>query len=240
MTTVASVLTIAGSQCSITAPPNGWAGATGAARAELRDVFLMQTVDDILDRIDATSPLSGREVITGTGDATYNLPADFRRVHRDSLAVYERSPNRRPCMRVSSRGEWNYIREFGASGAYRYYRIRGYDGNFTIDFFNDLEVGAVVIVCYATTSWLLHDGVAADTFTNEDDVILLPRRLVEAGIVWRFRSRKGLPYADKNAEYEALMIRFQNQSKGFGTINFGEGGRSPWDIPVPDVLTGDV
>lgn len=236
MSTVAAILARAARQCSVTAPDN-WATATEQTHVELRDDFLVQTVDDVLQQGEWPGPVGKSVTITGTGVEGYDLPTDFLRLKRDELAVYERLRTRRACVPVSTEGEWLYMQELGTAGAYRYYRTRGYEGAFEIDFYRPLETGIEVVVSYVSDKWCIGSGAEKATFTDVDDVSMLPARLLETGIVWRFRERRGMPFADKNAEFEALLARYANDRLGRRTISFGPTEtRKPWDVPVPDVL----
>lgn len=232
MATVAAILTAAAAECSVTAPTL-WATATDPTHVEMRDVFLRQTVEDCQDRVDWPSPIGVTATITGTGVEGYALPSDFRRLMRDTYAVYERNRTRRECIPVSTDGEWEYMKELGTAGAYRFYRQRGYEGAFSLDFYRPLEVGITIVYSYVSENWIPGKAV----FTDETDVALFPRRLLEAGIVWRFRKRRGLEYGDALAEYEMLMARYANDRRTRRVISFGHvDGRSPWDVPVPDYL----
>ena len=249
MTTVVEILDRAARQCSV-ASPESWITATDPTALEFKD-FLDETREDIQSRCDWIGPISKMVTIDSTtwDDDTlwddledwlemYALPADFLRLHRDPYAVYERAQNRRPCIPVTRDGDWEYIKDLGIVGAYRLYRLQGYDGNWTVSFNRPIEEGGVIVVNYVSKFWLINSGTTKEDFTAAEDVCLLPRRLIEAGIVWRFRRRKALPYQDVLAEYEILMARTATDNRMRQTINFGGGRspRSPWDIPIPDVI----
>jgi hypothetical protein len=55
--------------------------------------FLLETVDDILERVDLPSPIGAQIVITGTGSEDYALPSNFKRLQRDPMSVYETTTN---------------------------------------------------------------------------------------------------------------------------------------------------
>lgn len=236
MTTVVEILNRAARMCSVS-PPSSWVSATDATSMELKD-FLDETREDIATRCDWIGPIGKVQVITGTGDEDYALPTDFLRLQRDDYAVYERERTRRPCNAVTRDGEWEYLDELGVAGAFRYYRIQGYDENFTIGFKEPLETDLTVVVSYVSKVWTVNGSTEKTVFTAEDDICLLPRRLVEAGIVYRFRRRKALAYQDVLAEYEILMARGSADTRGRRKIMFGGQVRrlSPWDIPVPDFI----
>ncbi|MGL5010978.1 MAG: hypothetical protein ACRC6I_13950 [Paracoccaceae bacterium] len=235
MTLILDVLARAARQCSVV-PPSSWLTASDQTSLEVLD-FLDQTRTDIADRLDVVGPMSISLMVTGTGAEEYPLPADFLRLQRGEFAVYERFRTRRACVPVSNDGEWQYLQELGVAGAYRFYRLRGYPGAWRIGFQQPLDLDLTAIVSYVSTNWLINGSVLKSAFTSAEDVCLFPRELVEAGIVWRFRQRKGLEYADVQGRYEMLMARYSNDSRSARKINFGKpAARSPWEIPVPDVI----
>lgn len=236
MTLIVDILDRAARQCSVASPSN-WVTVSGGVHAELLD-FMSETVDDILSRIDTAAPVGATVTITGDGGETYPLPSDYKRVKRGEYAVYERYRTRRACVPVSDDGQWQYMQELGTAGAYRFFRIHGYEGAFEIDFYRPLETDLTVVVNYVSTNWAATaGGVVKSEFSLTDDVSLLPRRLLEAGIVWRFRERKGLDFTGKMAEYEAMLARMANDTKTVRGISFGPmRGRNPWDVPVPDFI----
>jgi hypothetical protein len=236
MATVADIVDQAARRCSVT-PPSSWVSSTTATGLEFKDI-IQEVKDEILERLDLPSPITTDTTITGTGVASYSLPSDFLRLTRDQLSVYETSSTRRSCIPVSTNGAWTHLQEIGSSGGERYYRLAGDEAaGFTIEFYDALETGSTVKVSYVTRNWLRTSGTASDTWTATEDYLLLPPLLFRLGIVWRFKSRKGLPYADIMAEYETKLSRAINDRRQIKSINMGGSEpRMPWDIPVPDFI----
>ena len=235
MTLVVDILARVARQTSVTAP-SSWLSASDPTVLELLD-FLGETIEDVQDRVDAVGPMSKNVTITGTGVETYTLPVDLWRLHRTPLAVYEQLRTRRGCVPISDDGTWQYMKDLGSAGAYRYYRLQGYDGNYTIDFMRPLETGVTVVVGYMSTVWIKNGVTEKAAFTDAGDDCMLPRRLVESGTVWRFRRRAGLEYADARSEYEIEIARFANDTRGQRVVSFGDTPtRAPWDVPIPDVI----
>lgn len=217
--TIVAALNRVARECGV-AQPSSWLTATQKDQVEIREDWLLQTVEDILDRLDLPAPIGAQTTISGDGSENYALPSDFRRVQRDRLAIYDTSLDQ-PCIPVTNDGDYTAMKDLGTAGITRFYRIKGYDGAFTVDFYR--EPSSDVVVSYITNNWkATAAGTAGDTFTFEDDVLLLPRRAIEAGCVWRFRERRGLPYQDKYNEYEATLTRLSNDSRGRRSIQFGE------------------
>jgi len=235
MTTVAEVLARAARQCSVTAP-SSWITATADEHVEIRDDFLLETVDDIAERVDLPSPISAQTTIAGDGSETYDLPANFRRLHRDAYAVYDTYLDR-PVLPVTTDGNWTYLQDLAVTGTDRFYKVTGYEGDFDISFYGFPSASVSITVSYVTRNWLINSGTAGYTFTDEDnDTMLLPRRVVEAGIVWRFRERKGIPYQDKYMEYEAMVARLSNDTRGRREVRFGHTKPVRWQDIVPPYI----
>jgi len=237
MTTIVDVLARAARQCSVDAP-SSWVSATDAEHVELRDDFLLETVEDIAERVDLPAPISASTVITGDDSTDYTLPSNFRRLQRDGRAVFETSNQRRPLIPVTNDGEWTNIQEIGSTGAERYFHVTGYDGNFEINIYDAPSSADSITVHYVTNLWMATSGgTTGSAFTDAGDVLLMPRRIVEAGIVWRFRERNGLPATAKRNEYEMLLNRLSLDSRSRHSVSFGaKATRKPWDVPVPDFI----
>lgn len=237
MTLITDALDRAARQCSVV-PPSSWASATDQTAMEIKD-FLDDTANDILDRVDLSSPIGASTTLSTDGSENYSLPSNFRRLQRNDYAVFETTTQRRPLIPVTTDGHWQYVKEVGTSGANRYYRIKGFAGNWTIDIYENPSASISIKVNYITNNWMEDSGgTDGSTFSANDDVLLLPRRIVEAGIVWRWRERKGLPYIDKYNDYEAQLARLSNDRRSRQTIDFTGGGgtRSALDVPVPDFI----
>lgn len=234
MTLVTEALDRIARQCSVSAP-SSWVTATADEHKELRDDFLLETVDDILCRIDLPAPIGAQTAVVGTGVETYSLPADFKRLMRDNLAVYDTFHDR-PVLPISTDGEWAALADLGASLTAQYYRITGYEDNWSISFFGYPSASISITVSYISTAWITNASTEKASFTDPADALLLPRRIVESGTVWRWRERRGLPYRDKYMEYEALIARLSNDSRTRRTVNFGPRNTVRWQDNIPSVI----
>ncbi len=208
MTTIVDVLARCARQCSVD-EPTSWLSSTDEDCVALRDDFLVETCEDVLDRVDLPVPIADSVTITSSTvtiiDASYkSLGLTFRRLQRDPLAVYETSSTRRACVPITDDGMWTHIQQIGAYGSQRFYRLTGFDQNFGIAFYPALASGDSVTVNFITNNWMTDNATASfpfsyspgSAFTDSNDILLLPRRLVEWGIGWRFRRRHGLPHED--------------------------------------------
>jgi hypothetical protein len=240
MSLVTDVLNRVARQVSIQIP-DSWLSATATEYAEIRDDFLQETVRDIAERLDLPSPIARTFTLNGTGSETYNLPADFMRLQRDQLAVYETTTVRRAMTPITTDGAWSHIKEIGSTGAERFYKVEGYEGNFTISIYREPAASIEVKIHYITRNWMATAaGVAGYAFTAPTDVLLMPRRVVELGTVMRWRARKGLPSEDVATDYEIEISRLSNDARGRRAVHFGDPhiDLRPWDVPVPDFIPG--
>ena len=237
MPTVASVMDKVAREVKV-AVPNGWVAATTLTYMELKDL-LQETVDELLERVDWPDPIAKDTTVTGTGVETYSLPSDFKRMTRDDLAVYESTSTRRACIAVTTRGQWTHLQDIGSAAGNRYYRLSGdEESGYEISFFRDLETDAEVTASYVSKNWLVISSTEGSVWSDEGATLLLPRRLIELGVVWRFRRRKGLAYLDRYNEYEGMIAKLSNDKKGLRSIGFGEPDElpAPMRVPVPDYI----
>lgn len=230
MTTVVDVLNRIARHCSIRSP-SSWVTATEDEHVEIRDDFMRETVDDLLDRVDWPQPVGAQTTITGTGVATYALPADFRRLQRNPFSVYDVQLDA-PGIPVTTDGDWVELLDSGIAGADRFYRMTGYEGAFSIEF--EGAPDSDIILSYVTINWMATaGGTVGSAFTTEDDVLILPARLVEVGTIWRWRERKGLPFQDKYTEFNMLLGRYLNDLRGRRSVSFKRGKPVRWQDRVP-------
>lgn len=236
MATVADTVDKAARRCSIT-PPSSWISSTTKTAMEFKDI-LAEVVEEIRERCDLPDPITKDATISYSGSPPESLPSDFFRLTRDDLAVYEDNSTRRKCLPVTTNGAWTYLEDIGTAAGLRYYRVQGDEGDgFTIEFYPALSSGESVTVSYVSRNWLRISSTEGETWDDADAVLLYPPEMVRLGIVYRWKQRKGRPYADILAEYEIKLSRFANDRRGRRTIDMGDTKpRSPFDIPAPDVI----
>ena len=230
MTTVVNVLNRIARHCSIQTP-SSWITASADEYVEIRDDFLRETVDDLLDRVDWPQPIGVEYTITGTGVATYALPADFRRLQRNPYSVYDEQLDA-PGIPIATDGDWVELLDSGIAGADRFYRLKGYEGAWEIEF--EAAPTTDITLSYVSNNWMATaGGVVGDMLTAQDDVLILPARLVEVGTIWRWRERKGLPFQDKYTEFNMLLGRHLNDVRGRRVVSFGKRRNVRWQDRVP-------
>lgn len=230
MALVVDVLNRIARHCSIQAP-SSWITATADEYLEIRDDFLRETVDDLLDRVDWQQPIGAQTTITGTGVASYALPSDFRRLQRNPYSVFDEQLDS-PGIPVTSDGDWVELLDSGIAGADRFFRLTGYDGNWSIEF--ESPPTTDIVISYVSKNWMATaGGTVGSTFTAADDVLILPDRLVEVGTIWRWRERKGLPFADKYQEFNVLLARYLNDARGIRSVSFKSKRHVHWADRIP-------
>ena len=236
MTLVTESLDRIARQCSVKAP-SSWVSATRTDHVEIKEDFLLETVQDILDRVDlparyttSTTYSEGGGTTNADGSESFDLPSVALRLQRGPYAVYDELQDR-PCVPISTDGEWTNITDVGSVGSVKIYRLRGWPLNWKIDIY---RMNGDVTVHYITNYWMANSsGTAGSSFTAEDDELLLPRTVVESGTTYRFRQRRGLDYMDKFMEYEAKIARMINDSRGRRKINCGVQEPVKWTRLVP-------
>lgn len=91
---------------------------------------------------------------------------------------------------------------------------------------------------YITNKWILQGGSTAATALSADtDTFRVPERLLELGVIWRFKKAKGLDYAEDMRDYEMALGACKMQDTG-GRRVISTGGE-----PVrfrPNVWPGSV
>lgn len=225
-------------------PSPGFSGSSlRLAHQELRDDYLMQAIDDIYDRVDLPDPIGRQQVITGTGDAQYALNDDFRRLMKDKLGVYETTKLRRAGVPMSSQGAWTHLLSIGTAGTDRYFRINGYEGEYYIEFEQELASGDSVTVSYMSNRRFVGgDPVAYASGIVPDDFVtsspLLPRRLLELGTELVWRRTKGQDPMKVSPQFERELHRLEINNGNIRAIYAGDGYNDvkPMRVPVPDFI----
>ena len=82
-------------------------------------------------------------------------------------------------------------------------------------------------------------GTAATDFSDDSDTFLLSDRLLKHNIIWRWKKKKGLEYAEELATFEELKSRLIAKDKGSRTLTIGQ-PRFPKGLQVayPQTISG--
>ena len=109
---------------------------------------------------------------------------------------------RLPVYGPMSASKWQAIKALPTTGPFYKYRIRG--GKLL---FNPAPpAGHLCAFEYTSTQMVLSaDGTVPKTYaTVDDDTFTLDHKLVLAGLRWKWKAEKGLPYAEEFTRYENL------------------------------------
>jgi hypothetical protein len=221
-------------ECAVPAPAS-WVSATGTNEKIIRQL-LADTVRELAARHE-WSQMALSQTITGTGAESYSLASDYARLASGDNAVYENSPNRRPCRSIVRDGDWTELKQLNFAGVQRFYKI----GGGSILFYRPLPSGGTVTVSYVSKNWKT-DATGAtpgSTWAAETDLSFIPGHLLQLGVSYRFRRHKGLQYLDRKVEYETELARAIADDRPSTRIAFdGDRGipRRPFEIPVPDFI----
>lgn len=131
--------------------------------------------------------------VTSGFTAQLALPDDFDRMK----AVHFGGT---PLRNISKPSDWAFLKQHASTTPY--YHIS--DGNI-----RSTATGYVSFV-YQSSHW----ATGKSAVTSDDDVILIPPRIVEMGTVWRFNRQKGFAYQDLLDEYEAALAEYEKSSRG--------------------------
>jgi len=77
--------------------------------------------------------------------------------------------------------------------------------------------------------------VYKDIFDDDNDVPLLPGEILVAGLRWRYRAEKGLPYAELKATYELLIAQAATVDQGNPVASMCYDPLFP-QVPVPGTV----
>ena len=69
--------------------------------------------------------------------------------------------------------------------------------------------------------------MAKETFSQDNDTFALPERLLTLGLIWRYRSQKGLDYSEDLATYGNALAQEQNNDKGARVMRLGDRSSFP-------------
>lgn len=151
-----------------------------------------------------------------TDDPNLTLNSIVERVWRNPDAVIETTGIRRRVLPVPNGGAWNALVAWGPTGATRHYRVLGGAGDLRMEFWPALPAGVQVAVQVVTNRWLRSAdarGAYASEVTNLSDVSVIPERIMEYGVVREFRERRGLDWSEVSQRFEAMLSRWDNDTK---------------------------
>lgn len=211
--------------------------------------FLFLNEDDTAKQLIAIGKKVGRELVrknwqqlekvatvtTEIGTDNYALPDDYRSMISDTM--WNATSARQMSGHETSQS-WAEITNAPITATtYHYFRLAG----------NRIYVkpspASVFSFNYAYRSKSYCQssaGVDRTEWTADDDVPTLPDEFFLAGIAYYFRKSNGLPFADQEAEYNAVLEDASSTNKPVGVVNMAsrvpQRGRRV--LNIPDIIQG--
>lgn len=141
----------------------------------------------------------------------------FLRILQDT--IYDRTL-RRPLYGPVSASEWQARKALPVTGPLYRYRIR--EGHLLL--IPTPAAGHQLAFEYASSySILASDGATYKSeFTADTDTFILDEKFLQAGLRWKWRSEKGLDYAEELERYESLLNNATGRDGTKPTLNLGD------------------
>lgn len=150
--------------------------------------------------------------------------SDFDHIKNDTF--WNRTQDRR--WHPADDVQWQQMKASGITGPDYFFRIRG----------NYLIVqpvptaGETLAFEWVTKNWCTSaGGTGQDEFAADDDVCLLPDKLMKAGLKWRWKAAQGLEYAEDFRAYESLVADAIARDGAKKRIHMGGGQAMGRNIP---------
>jgi hypothetical protein len=150
---------------------------------------------------------------TVAGQAQYDLPADFGREVGDTVYGAARYSQLRGSL---TPGDWS--RQRNVLPGLGFYRFRIFGSPLKLNLTPTPQVVENIVLEYQTTNWVTNAGVPKATYTNDDDVSLVPEALMKLGLKWRIRRAKGMDYSEEFDAYETIRAQRLAQALQFGSM----------------------
>lgn len=123
---------------------------------------------------------------------------------------------RRPVYGPKSQQDWQQARAMQINGPFNSFRIIAD----AINFYPIPPAGQACAFEYQSRAWVnTAVGGASDSWTADGDTVKLDAQLMVLGIIWRWKSAKGLDYAEDFAKYERRVTDAMGRDAGKPTLN---------------------
>jgi hypothetical protein len=155
--------------------------------------------------------------LTGDGLAeAFSFPSDHDRMLKKTQLWSNR--NARPLEHISDTDRWLEldVRQFGfVSGAWSIFGDQ-------INIKPAPALGELIMFYYMSNKWARNEAaVAKAAFTLDTDTFRLPEPLLALCMIWMWKSRKKLPYAQEKDDYEDAREKLIVADKGSHFIRVG-------------------
>lgn len=167
--------------------------------------------------------------ITGDGATTiWMLPPDFASLIPSSAltgtfvsSAYPTLPLRGPV----NDEDLNQLKALPALPRPSVWRLIGG----TIEFWPALAYNEVVTGSFRSNYWILQhgDAIRVSLWSADDDIALVPEKLIEYGTIWRWLRAKGLDYAEEFRRFETALQAYLGQENTGRTISMARSVSMP-------------
>lgn len=233
--TVLSALQSTAIRCVGQKPTTIFSASAGIA-LELSDL-VNEASKDILKAHDWTE-LTTLATLTGDGSKqAFTLPSDFDRFPK-KVEIFTTQWPGLPYARARTLDEWYFYQKFTFAGTPGWWLVQG--GNLNI--YPAPAVGANVQFYYISNKIVTaNDSTTKAAFTADDDVFNLDERLLTLDCIWRWKSQKGLEYAEHMQNAEIARSKAISDDKGPRILTGGKRHLSiPFAYPGTIVAGGET
>lgn len=189
-------------------PTQLFASTSGIA-LELSDLVNEAAVDIV--KAHEWTALMTLYTLAGDGTSTaFDLPADFDRCPKDVHIFTTQWPGV-PFQRARDLDEWYFNQRFVYAGVPGWWIMLGGKLNLYPAPASGVDAQFYYVSKNAVTP---ASGADKAQFTADDDTFKLPERLLTLACIWRWKSMKGLAYAEDMANYEVALSQEITKDKG--------------------------
>lgn len=162
------------------------------------------------------------------GAITTLAGSSFRYILNDIM--YDRSLLR-PVFGPLSPQEWQNLKSRNLTGPWSQFRIRG--GN--VLFIPTPAAGDTIAFEWVSKNWVtLAATGTSPTWQADADTALIDEEIMAQGVMWRWKSAKGIEYAEDYNKYERLVADQMARDGGKPRLNLNGGsGDLPFGVLVP-------
>ena len=126
---------------------------------------------------------------------------------------------KRPVFGPITEQRWQQLKAMTMQGPWNQYRIIGNQ----IKFLPAPSAGQTCYFEYVSKNWCYDTtGVTKSSFTLDDDEPYLDEQILQLGLEWRWKSAKGLEYAEKFNTYERRVMDAIGRDGGRDTLNLAD------------------
>jgi len=214
-----SILTLIQGHCKRHAlnVPTGVIGSTDTTVIQLYEI-LLQLIDDMVQEsnFNVTTRESTFTSIASEDQGAISTLAPYGFINFISETFYDRTLMR-PLYGPLDEQEWQQIKALPNPGPFYKFRIRG----------DHLLLNPTPAIPFSdiafeyVSSWAYSDagGTPLVAPTLDTDLVIFPERIIRAGLAFRWKRDKGLPYQADESDYWRLLNNYISRDKAKASIN---------------------